>query len=217
MKRSLIALAAILAACLARAQEPEAAAPAIESMPPAALVPEAVPTVALAPDATTGDSACCIAPAGTQVALEILDTLNSSRNKRGDAFAIRLLEPVVVNGMIVIPAGTAGTGEVVHTAAARSGGAPGELLIAARKLDLGDRSATLRGLKLGVTGGDNSGMALGVSFAAGPFAMFIRGREIEIPAGTHVVAKLAAAVTAAADATEQPATVAPTDPPTAVP
>ena len=52
----------------------------------------------------------------------------------------------------------------------------------------------LRGLKLGVAGADNSGMAIGVSLAAGPFAMFIRGREIEIPALTRVEAKVASEV-----------------------
>lgn len=147
-------------------------------------------------------------PAGTVVSLEILDTLNSSRNARGDAFAIRVVEAITVDGVVVVPAGIVGRGEVVHAAAARGGGAPGELLIAARSLDLPGPAAPLRGLKLGVTGGDNSGMALGVSLAAGPFAMFIRGREIEIPAGTRVTAKLAADVTAA-----PPVPAVPTVPP----
>ena len=139
--------------------------------------------------------ACCRVPANTIIALEILDLLNSSRHKRGDKFRLRVVTPVMIDGTSLISAGTLGVGEIVHAAAARGGGAPGELLIAARSLDLGGQSAPLRGLKLGVTGGDNSGMALGVSFAAGPFAMFIRGREIEIPAGTRVHARLAQDVT----------------------
>lgn len=134
---------------------------------------------------------CCSLPDGTIVDLEIVDVLNSSRQRRGDRFAIRVTVPVLVDGQTVIPAGTTGIGEVVHAAAARSGGAPGELLIAARTLDVGGQSVPLRGLKLARTGQDNTAMAIGASVAIGPFAMFIRGREIEIPASTEVVAKLA--------------------------
>ena len=153
------------------------------------------------------EPACCTAPANTTVELEILDLLNSSQRKRGDRFGLRVAEPLVVDGITLIPAGIRGVGEVVHAAAARGGGAPGELLIAARWLDVDGQSLKLRGLKLGVTGGDNSGMALGVSFAAGPFAMFIRGREIEIPAGTRVNARLAddARLTPGPDQTALPA------------
>ena len=102
-----------------------------------------------------------------------------------------------MDGHELIPAGTPVRGEVVHAAAARGGGAPGELLLAARSLDIDGLTIRLRGLKLGGTGDDNSGMALGVSFAAGPFAMFIRGTEIEVPAGTRVHARIAEALTVA--------------------
>lgn len=134
---------------------------------------------------------CCRIAVGTIVSLEILDTLNSAESQRGDKFRLRLAAPIMVGGIEVVAAGTTGFGEVVHADAARGGGAPGELLIAARFLELHDQTIPLRGLKLGVTGGDNSGMAMGVSFAAGPFAMFVRGREIEIPATTRVEAKVA--------------------------
>ena len=137
------------------------------------------------------ESMCCRVPANTVIALEILDLLNSSLHKRGDKFRLRVISPVVIDGKPVVATGTLGVGEIVHAAPARGGGAPGELLIAARSLDVDGHVVPLRGLKLGVTGGDNSGMVFGVSIAAGPFAMFIRGREIEIPAGTQVHAKVA--------------------------
>ena len=147
---------------------------------------------------------------GTLVAREIVDTLKSTQRKRGDKFVLRVVDPVIVDGVELISAGTIGIGEVVHAAAARGGGAPGELLIAARSLDVRGQSIPLRGLKLGATGGDNTGMALGVSFAAGPFAMFIRGREIEIPALTRVVAKVAADTTLAPAAIPVISSVPPT-------
>ena len=132
-------------------------------------------------------------PAGTPVFIEIAEPLASSTHKRGDIFAITLAEPLVLDGVERLPRGTRGTGEIVHAAAARGGGAPGELLIAARTLETAQGPLLLRGFKLGATGDDNSGMAIGVSLGAGPFAMFIRGREIVIPAGTRGAAKTKAA------------------------
>lgn len=89
------------------------------------------PTTALAPpviDFTT-------IPAGTPVAIEIAEALASSTHKRGDVFAITLIEPLLRDGVEYLPQGTHGTGQIVHAAPARGGGAPGELLIAARTLE----------------------------------------------------------------------------------
>ena len=179
MTRILAALVAAVAVTAAWAQTPVAA----ELTAP--------PPIEVAVASTLQDRPCCGLPADTVVQLEILDVLNSFQHKRGETFRLRVVTAVVVDGMTMIAAGTEGAGQIVHAAAARGGGAPGELLIAARSLDIDGLSVPLRGLKLGVTGGDNSGMAFGVSIAAGPFAMFIRGREIEIPAGTLVTARLA--------------------------
>jgi len=179
MTRMLAALLAVLSVTGAWAQTP-AAGNAIATPPMEESLTPPMP-----------ERQCCSVRADTVVALEIIDLLNSSKHKRGDWFQLRVVTPVMMDGVTLIAAGTLGAGQIVHAAAARGGGAPGELLIAARSLDIDGQSIPLRGLKLGVTGGDNSGMALGVSFAAGPFAMFIRGREIEIPAGTLVNARLA--------------------------
>lgn len=144
-------------------------------------------------------------PAGTPVIIEIAEPLASSTNKRGDVFAITLVEPLLLDGVERLPRGIRGTGQIVHAAAARGGGAPGELLIAARTLETSQGQLLLRGFSLGAAGDDNTGMALGVSIAAGPFAMFIRGREIEIPAGTRGIARTKAAarpVTSATPAAE---------------
>lgn len=183
MTRMLTALVTAFAMSNACAQTPMGTEAASAATPPPI---EGSPAASAAPE-----HACCRVPANTVVDLEILDLLSSYQHKRGDKFRLRVVTPVVIGGTSLIAAGTLGVGEVVHAAAARGGGAPGELLIAARSLDIDGQPTPLRGLKLGVTGGDNSGMALGVAFAAGPFAMFIRGQEIEIPAGTRVNAKVA--------------------------
>lgn len=183
MIRTTVTLVAALATgqILAQTQSP----PAPDGIAPATPVASAPPAAAPSPAACHG---LC---AGTVVELEITDRLNSAERKRGDRFGLRLVSGLVVDGVELVPAGATGVGEVVHASAARGGGKPGELLLAGRYLEFQGRQLPLRGLKLGVAGKSNAELALAVSFAAGPFAMFIRGREIEIPAGTPVHAKLA--------------------------
>lgn len=130
-------------------------------------------------------------PAGTEVELEIGETLNSAIRQRGDKFAIRLHAPLSHDDAIVIPAGTTGVGEIVHADRAHGGGKPGELLIAARYLELAGTQVPLRGLKFGGQGQDKTKVAIGTAIAIGVLAQFIHGKEIEIPAGTVVSAKLA--------------------------
>lgn len=160
-----------------------------ESPPPANAPANEVTTATLpTPESPT---ACCGLPEGSPVVLEILDPISSARAKRGDAFRLRVRDEVSVEGVVVLAAGTEGIGEIVHAEPSRGGGKPGELILAARRLQLSDRELKLRGFKLGGAGKDTSGVALGVAVGIGPFAHFIHGKEIEIPALTAGIAKLA--------------------------
>lgn len=170
-------LLVMLCAWSSAAQE----APAADAAPPPPVVADGP-----APPAT-----CCVLPDGTPLVLEILDPISSAHIKRGDMFRLRLKEPVTVDGVAILAAGVEGVGEVVHAEPSRGGGKPGELILAARRLQVGDREVKLRGFKLAGAGKDTSGVALGVAFAIGPFAHFIHGKEIEIPALTAATAKLA--------------------------
>lgn len=182
MKRQLMALIVLASMGVARAQMP--AIPAVEPTPAAdtAGAAEIIRTV------PTCHELC----AGTIIELEITETLGSALNPRGHRFGLRLPEPLLVDGQLRIPSGSVGEGEIVHAMPGKGGGKPGELLIAGRYLDMGGARMPLRGLKFATSGKDKAALALASSFALGPFAVFIRGGEIEIPAGTRVHAKLGA-------------------------
>lgn len=150
----------------------------------------ATETVALAQSQDTS-SACCRIADGTAVTIEILEPLSSALVKRGDKFRLRLAETVLVEGKPVLASGIEGVGEIVHAEKSRSGGKAGELLIAARYLETPGTPIPLRALKLGGKGKDNTNAALATSFALGPLALFVHGREIVIPAGTLAQAKIA--------------------------
>lgn len=141
-------------------------------------------------------SACCLIPALTIVSIEILSTVNSQANKIGENFAIRLVEPIIINGQIIVPAGATGSGDVVHAAKSRFGGKPGELIIAVRYLEHQGQRIPLRSLKFGSgTGKDNGTTALAVGVAVSSvLSMFITGGEVNVPAGTIAQAKTSADV-----------------------
>lgn len=159
----------------------------------------AVPTIAHAADPVpVAPAACCSAPAGTLVELQILDTVNSRTAKQGDRVRIRLAMPLVIDGHVVLPAGLDGEAEVIHAERSRGGGKPGELLLAARFLRTpAGADVALKAMTLGGSGKNNGAGALGVALVAGPFGMLVRGGELEIPPGTAAHAKLGAPVTVA--------------------
>ena len=136
---------------------------------------------------------CCTLPDGSPVQLEVVGPISSKTALRGQTFALRLAQPLSTAEGVLLPAGTEGVGEVIHAERSRGGGKAGELILAARYLQGPNGPIKLRGMKLGGSGSDKTGAAIGASLIL-PLGGFVRGTEIEIPAGTPANAKLAAAI-----------------------
>lgn len=132
-------------------------------------------------------------PAGTTLAFEMVDSLSSKTSQRGDRFSLRLVEPLVMDGQLLIPAGTLAVGEVVHADRARAGGQAGELILAARYLDWDGRQLPLKSFRAGV-GRSRTDAAVGVMVAAGVAGFLVRGGQLEIAAGSPISATLREAV-----------------------
>jgi hypothetical protein len=130
-------------------------------------------------------------PADTIVEFEITDHINSKTNAIGDVFQIRLVNPIVQNGQAIVPAGTQGTGEIIHVARARAGGKAGELILAVRYLELGGQKIPLHGFRFGKGGQSNVDGGMVLAFAAGPMAYLVVGGEVDVPSGTPGHAKTA--------------------------
>jgi hypothetical protein len=119
-----------------------------------------------------------------------MDAPISSRTaKTGESFGFSLAEPILLNGEIVVPTGTKGVGEVVH-AKGTGIGVGGELVLAARTLDVNGKPVRLRSMKFGVVGKDQQDLVFAASIAVGLPALFIRGKHIDIPQGAIAGAKL---------------------------
>ncbi|HYE46315.1 MAG TPA: hypothetical protein VEA44_11150 [Caulobacter sp.] len=166
--RSLLIAVAVLAAPCAVLAQPDA--------PPAVPEVDAPASAAAAPSVTVAKN--------TLVTIALAEPLGSNTSKAGDRFAITLAEPLVVDGQVVLPAGTRGVGEVVHAAPSGLGGRSGELLLAARYLEVGETRIPLKAFQFAAVGRDTTAGSL---WAMG----LVKGGQIIVPAGARGTAKIA--------------------------
>jgi hypothetical protein len=137
------------------------------------------------------------APAGALVMVELAKPLSTQTQTAGDTFPIRLAEPLVVKGRIVLKAGTPGVGEVVEASKPGLGGKPAKFVLAAKYLDYNGKHIPLKALQLSGAGQGHAGAANalgigGIAFAPlGLAAFVIRGGDVAFPEGTQATAKLA--------------------------
>lgn len=180
----LAAVGVLLAPCGALAQEtaPPAEIRAVPAEATTAAPGQATPTEIAEASAPT-------LPLGAWVQLEIVDALTSDTATIGQSVELRVAEPVMVDGVVVIPAGTSGVGEIIDVQEAAMAGMPGLLVVASRHLDLNGQQVDLEGMIVGASG---RAFSTGVAVAfIGPGAAFIRGREFAVAAGTRTQARLA--------------------------
>src|SRR5690606_9165528 len=137
-----------------------------------------------------------VVPAGSILVLQVDEAVTSKTAQQGDKFAITLAKPVTLDDEILVPAGTKGVGEVISAAHGGAFGKAGELVVAARYLQLDDQRIPLKAFKVGGSGSSGTDAALATAMLAGlpgiVFGATIKGGEMELPAGLVATAKLAA-------------------------
>lgn len=166
---------------------PAEAAPAAPVTPPANVCPAPPP-----------EGLRCVPPL-TPIRISIRTHLGSKISTSGQSFEFELAEPIRIDDTVMIPAGTRGVGEVVHAKKSGGSGASGELVLAARYLDLGERRLRLRSLRYAEAGKDAIGTVstLNAASAASPIpglaliGFFVKGKGIDLPEGTVLEAKTA--------------------------
>ena len=147
------------------------------------------------PEGTPGTIQVTV-PAKHQILISIEGQVGSRISEPRDFFPIKLVQPVVIDGVEVLPAGITGEGQVVHAEKAGFAGSAGELLLAARYLMHGTRRIELRSFKFIQEGDeilhrgtDNIGEAFAAATVLGPLGLFIGGGNTTIEPGTAATAK----------------------------
>lgn len=121
-------------------------------------------------------------PKGTMVQCETINGVNSGVNNVGDRVAFKTLESVVVNGVVIIPKGTAGEAIVKNVKRAGAWGKGGGIELEARHTKTINNIDVPLSLDTKKYGG---GQAMVVPWLlVGVFSGFIRGKNQDIPSGT---------------------------------
>jgi len=160
----------------------------------------AQPAAAYPSPAFAAGSGCCVIPVGTPVAVQLVDPIGTKETASGTYFALKLAAPVIVDGQVVLPAGTSGVGRVVQSAKPGAGGKAAKLVLSAEYLNVPGGALPLRALKLVAIGKDQSMTANASSIGGllfmplGMIGFAVTGGDIEIPAGTAAAAKIGLAL-----------------------
>lgn len=133
-------------------------------------------------------------PAGTTVQLEFVEMMSSATSKTGQTFALRLREPIMIDGHPVVPAGTMGGGEVIDASRSGMGGRSGKLILSGRFIEFQGQRVRIRGLQSLLAGTDRSRTVVNATILVpqvGFLVGFIQGGDIVVPIGTAATAQLA--------------------------
>jgi hypothetical protein len=141
--------------------------------------------------------------AGTELRLRLLEAVASNTHRRGDRFKLQVADALRIGDVEVIPQGALGEGEVIHAAKAGMAGRAGELILTARFVQVNDTQIKLRAFSAG-TGQDRYNLAAGLGVTLGLPALFVSGKNLVVPQGTDVFARVAVDVPLSSLSTHSP-------------
>lgn len=124
-------------------------------------------------------------PKGTKLNVELLEAASSKKLKKNQLVEFKMVENLIINGVIVIPKDTIGIGYVYEVQKAGGFGRKGVLRIAGKEIKtINNITVPLKkGLEgKGKTDGGAVAVAAAVSLVGG---LFMKGTNIEYPAGTN--------------------------------
>lgn len=129
-------------------------------------------------------------PSGVRVELRLDTDIDTRRIRSGDALAFSLVGSDCADGLR-LRGGAEVAGRVVHAQKAGMFGKAAELLITAGPWTPDGAAASIRFRDLrALAGKSRDGAAMGVAVVAGPFAAFVRGGNVVVPAGTPMSAEI---------------------------
>lgn len=147
--------------------------PASESLPPAA---SSTPVA-------TGELTI---PDGTEIRLRLLEAVSSKTAKVDDKLRLEAVDDVKVNGSVVIAQGAKAVGTVTEARGKKSFGRAGHLnfiLDVVKAVD--GQNIKLRTGSKRVQGDESFVKAGVVTYLTGPFGALVKGKDVEINAGTE--------------------------------
>lgn len=130
-------------------------------------------------------------PANTQLNVEIVDELTSKKAKKGDLVKFKLLDNLILNNVVIIPVGSEVDGKVTDATSSGFFGRAGKLIFSI------DKVRTVNGIDIPleymgkIEAGSDGGAIAVVAVVSILGGFFMKGKNVNIPAGTKFAAKVA--------------------------
>ena len=126
-----------------------------------------------------------VLPQGTAIHLRLLDRLSTKITQKGETFDLEVIDDVITNGIVVIPAGTHALGEVTRSDAKGAFGKSGKLEARILYLKLAGRPLRVSGV-LSVAGQGGTTETVLTALAAGTMAFAVTGKSAVLEPGTQL-------------------------------
>ncbi|NYD91648.1 hypothetical protein [Sphingomonas melonis] len=129
-----------------------------------------------------------VVPAHTEIAFRLNEEVSSQRARVGQVVPVSVARDVIVDGMVLIPRGTAGTGVVTGRTGKGAFGKSGKVDIALRSVAIAGRPVAIAG-RFHAAGEGRAGETIGSILVGGVVAgAFVTGRHAVFEEGREFVA-----------------------------
>jgi PEGA domain len=167
----------------------------IASAAPTTTVAASATVTPAAPPAKHAPDGKPILEDGTPIRLRLTRALSSADCKTGDRIDFEVMDPILLDGITVVPQGGIAWGTVTDAERKKTMGRAGKLDIALVAVKLANsEKANLRAVKE-TKGGGHTGAMTGAMVAtaivlwpAAPLFLFMHGKDVKIPQGTEITA-----------------------------
>lgn len=126
-----------------------------------------------------------VLPANTEVLLRMNEDLSSKKAEVGQPFFLSVAQDVIHNGMIVIPRGSRGMGEVTWRTGKGAFGKSGKMEVEIKYIEVNGRRIPVLG-KFRQEGEGNTVATIGAVILVGVFSAFVTGKSALIPRGREL-------------------------------
>ncbi|MEZ5174517.1 MAG: hypothetical protein R2850_13680 [Bacteroidia bacterium] len=130
-------------------------------------------------------------PAGSKIQLELQETISSSTIHEGQTVNFKVKTDIVQNGLLLIRAGEAVIGQVVKAEKARELGREGQLHIKVTQVMASNGQVIPLSGNIYKDGENRSTESIGIAALIFWPALFLKGKEAEIPSGSIFVSEVA--------------------------
>ena len=131
-------------------------------------------------------------PMGTELAVEVVEELSGKKNKPGEAIKLRLCDNIIINDVIVVPAGAPVEGHITKAKGPGLLGRAGTLEFSVDSVKTINNITSPLEYVGHIQAGSDGGAIAVVALVSVVGGIFMKGANVRVPAGTKVMSKVKA-------------------------